>query len=136
MTGHIDRDDVRRNAEWTIANCVDGIGAARDVLTLLDQLDAAEHRIARLEAQTAIRGRAVVMYRERARAAERLACPDRDVHWRYVEDIDACQERADQAEARIKAVRDVLDRHTHYGLVEADDIRRALDGSVTSPDAG
>ena len=30
-------------------------------------------------------------------------------------------------EARIKAVKDVLDRHAHYGLVEADDIRRALD---------
>lgn len=31
---------------------------------------AAEHRIARLEAQTDIRGRAVVIYRERAREAE------------------------------------------------------------------
>ena len=41
-----------------------------EVLALLDQLDQAEHRIARLEAQTSIRGRAVIMYRERAREAE------------------------------------------------------------------
>ena len=40
---------------------VDGLWAA---------LAQAEHRIARLEAQTSIRGRAVVMYRERAREAE------------------------------------------------------------------
>ena len=35
-----------------------------------EALDRAEHRIARLEAQANIRGRAVVMYRERAREAE------------------------------------------------------------------
>src|SRR5690606_19888701 len=35
-----------------------------------EALDRAEHRIARLEAQTDIRGRAVVIYRERAREAE------------------------------------------------------------------
>ena len=47
------------------------IAAARTAVPqLLDQLDRAEHRIARLEAQTSIRGRAVVMYRERARKAE------------------------------------------------------------------
>ena len=47
------------------------IAAARNAVPhLLDQLDRAEHRIARLEAQSDIRGRAVVMYRERAREAE------------------------------------------------------------------
>lgn len=64
-------------------------------------------RITRLEAQTAIRGRAVVMYRERAR----------------------------KAEARIKAVQDVLDKHDamHNSFnVPAHRIRRAL-GSVTPP---
>ena len=37
---------------------------------VLPIIAAAEHRIARLEAQTDIRGRAVVIYRERAREAE------------------------------------------------------------------
>ena len=37
---------------------------------LVTALAAAEHRIARLEAQTDVRGRAVVIYRERAREAE------------------------------------------------------------------
>lgn len=50
---------------------IEFICAARTAVPqLLDQLDRAEHRIARLEAQTSIRGRAVVMYRERARIAE------------------------------------------------------------------
>ena len=62
-----------------------------------------QDRIARLEAQSDIRGRAVVIYRERAR----------------------------EAEARIKAVQDVLDSidtsaepALHDGFA---DIRRALD---------
>ena len=75
---------------------VDGLWAA---------LDRAEHRIARLEAQTDIRGRAVVMYRERARQAE----AERD-EWRQT----ALDERAAALDAlkqikvrdaRIKAVR-------------------------------
>ena len=37
---------------------------------VLPAIAAAEHRIARLEAQTDVRGRAVVIYRERAREAE------------------------------------------------------------------
>ena len=66
-----------------------------------DALAAAEHRATRAEAQSDIRGRAVVIYRERAR----------------------------EAEARIQAVRDVLDE---YGDPEiwAEDIRRALDGDA------
>ena len=79
----VDEDPIAlRDAAWRLATA----------------LAAAERRIARLEAQTDIRGRAVVMYRERAR----------------------------EAEARIQAVRDVLDE---YGDPEiwAEDIRRALD---------
>ena len=37
---------------------------------MAERAELAEHRIARLEAQTGIRGRAVIMYRERAREAE------------------------------------------------------------------
>ena len=70
---------------------VDGLWAA---------LDRAEHRIARLEAQSDIRGRAVVIYRERAR----------------------------EAEARIQAVEDVLAAwHVEPGESGlADDLLRAL----------
>ena len=51
----VDEDPIAlRDAAWRLATA----------------LAAAEHRIARLEAQTDIRGRAVVMYRERAREAE------------------------------------------------------------------
>ena len=70
--------------------------AAREAL---DGLAAAEHRIARLEAQTDIRGRAVVMYRERAREAEARIEAVRDVHtgtvWPGVADkpiCDACDQ--------------------------------------------
>ena len=66
---------------------------------LLDQLDRAEHRIARLEAQTSIRGRAVVMYRARAREAGARVEAVRDVHtgtvWPGVADkpiCDACDQ--------------------------------------------
>ena len=50
---------------------VDGLWAA---------LTQAERRIARLEAQTSIRGRAVVIYRERAREAEARIKAVRDMH--------------------------------------------------------
>lgn len=43
---------------------------AHVVLSLLDALATAEHRATRAEAQSAIRGRAVVVYRERAQEAE------------------------------------------------------------------
>ena len=65
-----------------------------------EALERAEHRIARLGAQANIRGRAVVMYRERAR----------------------------EAEARIQAVEDVLAAwHVEPGESGlADDLLRAL----------
>lgn len=50
------------------------IAASRAAVpALLDALAAAEHRATRAEAQSAIRGRAVVIYRERARKAETSA---------------------------------------------------------------
>ena len=74
-----------------------------EVLKLLDLLAAAEYRATRAEAQSAVRGRAVVIYRERAR----------------------------EAETRIKAVEDVIDTRTAAGqdTVRAELIRRALDGA-------
>ena len=88
----------------------------------------------RLEAQTDIRGRAVVMYRDRAREAE----AERD-EWRQtaLDERAAALDALDQIkarDARIKAVRDVLD-WPHLDLdgdavVPANDIRRALDGDA------
>ena len=95
---------------------------------LTTALAAAECRIARLEAQTDIRGRAVVMYRDRARQAE----ADRDWLFRSSrlskkERIKA-NARAEKAEARIKAVEDVLAAwHVEPGESGlADDLLRAL----------
>ena len=85
----VDEDPIAlRDAAWRLATA----------------LAAAEHRIARLEAQTDIRGRAVVMYRERAR----------------------------EAEARFQAVEDVLAAwHVEPGESGlADDLLRALDGDA------
>ena len=79
---------------------VDGLWAA---------LDRAEHRIARLEAQTDIRGRAVVMYRERAR----------------------------EAEARIKAVQHLIDQADEMGewAITCTRLQWAVDGSNPQPSA-
>ena len=93
----------------------------------------------RLEAQTDIRGRAVVMYRDRARQAE----AERD-EWRQtaLDERAAALDALDQIkarEARIKAVQDVLDE---WAVIDPDklnvrgarsalaDIRRALDGDA------
>lgn len=80
----VDEDPIAlRDAAWRLATA----------------LATAEHRIARLEAQTDIRGRAVVMYRERAREAEARIKAVRDVHtgtvWPGVADkpiCDACDQ--------------------------------------------
>ena len=75
------------------------IAAAREAVPAL--LD----RIARLEAQSDIRGRAVVMYRERAREAE----AERDAARGYISELEtAVKSRNDvikHRDARIKAVR-------------------------------
>ena len=141
----VDEDPIAlRDAAWRLATA----------------LAAAEHRIARLEAQTDIRGRAVVMYRERAREAEaeldswmarayeaegKLWKAEQRLagwmeHWNAtartgaVDEVVAVLEanaRADRAEARVKAVRDALDRWQVDGydaLLRR--IRRALDGDA------
>ena len=83
------------------------------VLSLLDALAAAEHRATRAEAQSAIRGRAVVMYRERARQAE----AERD-EWRQT----ALDERAAALDAleQVK-VRDARIRAVERLALAADD---------------
>lgn len=92
----------------------------------------AERRIARLEAQTDIRGRAVVMYRERAREAEAAV-----ENWRkqYAQDVEYWIKETDTADARVKAVQDVLDdvdgdydSHGAHRLGVTRRIRRALEG--------
>src|SRR5699024_8712299 len=66
----IDRGDLRETAEFCKGDPYAHIADAETVLTLLDSLDAAEHRATRAEAQSAIRGRAVAIYQRRAREAE------------------------------------------------------------------
>ena len=69
----IDTEALRVRAEHVYrhggpANAIESLAA--NTPAILDRLAAAEHRAARAEAQSAIRGRAVVIYRERARQAE------------------------------------------------------------------
>ena len=80
-----------------------------EVLKLLDLLAAAEHRATRAEAQAAIRGRAVVIYRERAR----------------------------EAEARIKAVQHLIDQADEMGewAITCTRLQWAIDGSNPQPGA-
>ena len=107
-------DELRRNAQAPMDrfDSLNGMGGfpeygederpfPDEVLKLLDLLAAAEHRATRAEAQSAVRGRAVVIYRERAR----------------------------EAEARIKAVRDLCDDadKRHASVLIVTKVRRALD---------
>ena len=80
-----------------------------EVLKLLDLLAAAEHRATRAEAQSAVRGRAVVIYRERAR----------------------------EAEARIEAVQDLIDQADEMGewAITCTRLQWAVDGSAPQPGA-
>ena len=101
---------------------VDGLWAA---------LDRAEHRIARLEAQTDIRGRAVVMYRERAREAE----AERD-EWRQtaLDERAAALDLLEQIKARdkrIQAVQGLVDQADHAGdwTVTCSRLQWAIDGT-------
>lgn len=154
---HIDTEALRREADDAARGLAIYFNPG-DIHQVLDALTAAERRATRAEAQSAIRGRAVAIYQARAARAERAedkslagwgeaqdgwheadlraerAEAERD-EWKEV----ALQERAAALDAleqikardqRIQAVRDVLDRHAHYGLVEADDLRRALDGDA------
>ena len=92
----VDEDPIAlRDAAWRLATA----------------LAAAEHCIARLEAQTDIRGRAVVMYRERARKAEAERDYRRRENAELRDELVATQEYGaklahgkDEAEERIEAV--------------------------------
>ena len=119
-------DEYVPDEEQVRAWCRDGTGDYPDVMDeWLDRFlarvrrDAAEHRIARLEAQADIRGRAVVMYRERAREAEARIEAVRDIHtgtvWPGVADKPIC---------------DACDQMWPCATT------RALDGTDTPPDAG
>ena len=77
-----------------------------------EALAAAEHRATRAEAQSAIRGRAVVIYRERAREAEAGRDCRRRENAELRDELVATQEYGaklahckDEAEERIEAVR-------------------------------
>ena len=87
-------------------------------------------RIARLEAQTDIRGRAVVMYRDRARQAE----AERD-EWRQtaLDERGAALDTLEQIKARdkrIQAVQHLVDQADHAGnwTVTCTHLQRAIDG--------
>lgn len=159
MTAHpIDTEALRARAEHVYrhggpANAIESLAA--NIPEILDRLAAAEHRATRAEAQSAIRGRAIAIYRERAREAEvwwgrwhsmwrqrgvkHLAAKKRATRaeaerdeWREASAKLAAssnQANADlyEAEARIKAVRDVLAHHPYGGPGQEDAIRRALD---------
>ena len=138
-------DELRRNAQAPMDrfDSLNGMGGfpeygederpfPDEVLKLLDLLAAAEHRATRAEAQSAVRGRAVVIYRERAREAEARV---RDLAQEVKDERGACLDQMEQVrirDARIKAVQDVLSRHEsilgdNLG-VPVERIRRALGG--------
>ena len=116
-------DRLRRNAQAPMDRVerLNGMGGSPEygdderpfpdeMLELLDLLAAAEHRATRAEAQSAIRGRAVVIYRERAREAE----AERD-EWRQtaLDERGAALDTLEQIkarDARIKAVQDLIDQ--------------------------
>ena len=105
MTAHpIDTEALREKSE--------ALGFYGDRPELCDEvvdglwtaLAVAEHRATRAEAQSAIRGRAVVIYRERAR----------------------------EAEARIKAVQDLIDQADTAGdwTITCSRLQWAIDGTT------
>lgn len=120
--------------------------AVETALTVQQALDKMEHRATRAEAQSALRGRAAIIYRERAREAEAERGWDRMLASKYPEVSDLAsgwQERAERAEALIRAVEDVLEESEARGPVgmtfngtpfpawiSIATIRRALDGDA------
>ena len=100
-----------------------------------EALAAAEHRATRAEAQSAIRGRAVVIYRERARQAE----AERD-EWRQtaLDERGAALDLLEQIKARdkrIQAVQHLVDQADHAGdwTVTCTHLQRAIDGTTPNP---
>jgi len=119
LDAHRHRKDWRDIAErWP-----DQAWSSEAVLALLDALT-------RAEARADIRGRAVVIYRDRARKAEAWAEYQN-------EEVDLLEVSLDRAEARIKAVEDVLDKADAdkaasgwkgSSVVRTAVVRRALEG--------
>ena len=103
------RDGVNRAHNLAMMEARGGfIAGARWARARLTAQDArVEYRATRAEAQSAIRGRAVVMYRERAR----------------------------EAEARIKAVQDLIDQADTAGdwTVTCSRLQWAIDGTTPNP---
>ena len=99
---------------------VDGLWAA---------LDRAEHRIARLEAQTDIRGRAVVIYRERAREAE----AERD-EWRQtaLDERAAALDALEQIKVRDARAADIWDEGWEQGMAYVTGMERGTDDDHTT----
>lgn len=128
----IDHDALRRSAR---ADLRFGLGgeSARDVLALLDALT-------RVEAQSETRRLQVAYWQDQYGQME----ADRDDlrHWRIEAEFDRDAATAQshywrdlhiKSEAKIQAVRDVLDRaHDDFENPTAFDIRRALDGTDRS----
>lgn len=116
----IDRDALRRSVKSDLRYGTGG-DFAQDVLGLLDALT-------RVEAQSETRRLNIEYWRGRAAMFE----AERDAARGYISELETARDSRDivisHRDARIRAVRDVLDEHAHYGLVEADDIRRALEG--------
>ena len=104
MTDHpIDTEALRAELEAAVA---DYRSPNIDlVVRALSALTAAEHRATRAEAQSAIRGRAVAIYRERARQAE----ASRD-EWRQtaLDERGAALDLLEQIKARDKRIQAVL----------------------------
>ena len=110
MTDHpLDTEALRRAARRVISDPYGGALEtwwASHALRALDALAAAEHRATRAEAQSAIRGRAVVIYRERAREAE----ASRD-EWRQtaLDERGAALDLLEQIKARDARIRHLED---------------------------
>src|SRR5699024_690513 len=132
MTDHpIDTEALRREALGQLGLAAMDPRWPGRVLSLLDALAAAEHRATRAEAQSAVRGRAVAIYRDRAREAE----AERD-EWREASvklAASSNQANADlyEAEARIKAVQDLIDQADTAGdwTVTCSRLQWAIDGT-------
>ena len=100
-----------------------------------EALAAAEHRATRAEAQSAIRGRAVVIYRERARQAE----AERD-EWRQtaLDERGAALDLLEQIKVRderIQAVQNLVDQADHAGnwTVTCSRLQWAIDDTTPNP---
>ena len=123
LTHLTNEEQERLPGDWDVWIARVRRDAAREALA------AAEHRATRAEAQSAIRGRAVVIYRERAREAE----AERD-EWRQtaLDERGAALDLLEQIKVRdrrIQAVQHLVDQADHAGnwTVTCTHLQRAID---------